>query len=116
MTLQKSNLCFCHLALEAERVFGVLSFMMAVSTGALSLVFALCWTSDTVHSYSNTRSLLMAGQALYPTTLLLLTMASTGKSPILLKYVKHLFAWATYPFLFFTLLKVSLLLFCEFLT
>ncbi|XP_073328491.1 uncharacterized protein [Pagrus major] len=65
-------------ALEAERVFAVLSFLMAVSTGALCLVFALCWTSRTVRSYSNTRSLLMAGQALYPTTLLLLTMASTG--------------------------------------
>lgn len=65
-------------ALEAERVFGVLSFLMAVSTSALCLVFALCWTSETVRSYSNTRSLLMAGQALYPTTLLLLTMASTG--------------------------------------
>ncbi|XP_022053875.2 uncharacterized protein si:ch211-256a21.4 [Acanthochromis polyacanthus] len=63
---------------EAERVFGVLSILMAVSTGALCLVFALCWTSQTVRSYSNTRSLLMAGQALYPTTLLLLTMASTG--------------------------------------
>ncbi|XP_071776838.1 uncharacterized protein LOC139928237 [Centroberyx gerrardi] len=65
-------------ALEAERVFGVLSFLMAVSTAALCLVFALCWTSETVRSYSNTRSLLMAGQALYPTTLLLLTMACTG--------------------------------------
>ncbi|XP_031139315.1 uncharacterized protein si:ch211-256a21.4 isoform X1 [Sander lucioperca] len=63
---------------EAERVFGVVSFLMAVSTGALCLVFALCWTSRTVRSYSNTRSLLMAGQALYPSTLLLLTMASTG--------------------------------------
>ncbi|KAM9352405.1 uncharacterized protein ABDE67_007271 [Symphorus nematophorus] len=65
-------------ALEAERVFAVVSFLMAVSTGALCLVFALCWTSETVRSYSNTRALLMAGQALYPTTLLLLTMASTG--------------------------------------
>lgn len=65
-------------ALNAERVFAVISFFMAVSTGALCLVFALCWTSETVRSYSNTRSLLMAGQALYPTTLLLLTMASTG--------------------------------------
>ncbi|XP_061825284.1 uncharacterized protein [Nerophis lumbriciformis] len=65
-------------ALEAERVFGVLSFLLALSTGALSLVFALCWTSKTVRSYSNTRSLLMVGQALYPTTLLLLTMFSTG--------------------------------------
>ncbi|KAK2842078.1 hypothetical protein Q5P01_012278 [Channa striata] len=64
--------------LEAERVFGVVSFLMAVSTGVLCLVFALWWTSRTVRSYSNTRSLLMAGQALYPTTLLLLTMASTG--------------------------------------
>ncbi|XP_031726230.1 uncharacterized protein LOC116396025 [Anarrhichthys ocellatus] len=64
--------------LEAERVFGVLSFLMAVSTGALCLVFALCWRSETVRSYSNTRSLLMAGQALYPSTLLLLTMACTG--------------------------------------
>ena len=53
-------------ALEAEQVFGVLSFLMALSTGALCLVFALCWTSETVRSYSNTRSLLMAGQALYP--------------------------------------------------
>ncbi|KAM4734029.1 uncharacterized protein FYW61_007299 [Anableps anableps] len=65
-------------ALEAERVFGVISFLMALSTSALCLVFALCWTSQTVHSYSNTRSLLMAGQALFPTTLLFLTMASTG--------------------------------------
>ncbi|XP_029289973.1 uncharacterized protein LOC115009847 [Cottoperca gobio] len=65
-------------ALEAERVFGVVSFLMAVSTGGLCVVFALCWTSETVRSYSNTRSLLMAGQALYPSTLLLFTMASTG--------------------------------------
>ncbi|KAM4553913.1 uncharacterized protein V3H82_018251 [Fundulus diaphanus] len=65
-------------ALEAERVFGVISFLLAVSTAALCLVFALCWTSQTVRSYSNTRSLLMVGQALYPTTLLLFTMASTG--------------------------------------
>ncbi|KAM6961344.1 1-aminocyclopropane-1-carboxylate synthase-like protein 1 [Aplochiton taeniatus] len=65
-------------ALEAERVFGVLSFLMAVSSGALCLVFALCWTSQTVRSYSNTRSLLMAGQALYPSTLLLLTSSTTG--------------------------------------
>ncbi|XP_019749889.1 uncharacterized protein LOC109530513 [Hippocampus comes] len=65
-------------ALQAERVFGVLSFLLALSAGALSLVFALCWTSETVRSYSNTRALLMAGQALYPTTLLLLTMSSTG--------------------------------------
>lgn len=65
-------------ALEAEQVFGILASLMAVSTGALCLVFALCWTSNTVRSYSNTRSLLMAGQALYPTTLLLLTMAATG--------------------------------------
>ncbi|XP_026220587.1 uncharacterized protein si:ch211-256a21.4 [Anabas testudineus] len=65
-------------ALEAERVFAFVSFLMAVSTGVLCLVFAFCWTSRTVRSYSNTRSLLMAGQALYPTTLLLLTMASTG--------------------------------------
>uniref|UniRef100_A0A1A8RYN9 Uncharacterized protein n=1 Tax=Nothobranchius rachovii TaxID=451742 RepID=A0A1A8RYN9_9TELE len=64
--------------LEAERVFGIISFLMAVSTGALCLVFALCWTSQTVRSYSNTRSLLMAGQALYPTNLLLFTMAPTG--------------------------------------
>ncbi|PWA24721.1 hypothetical protein CCH79_00010015, partial [Gambusia affinis] len=63
---------------EAERVFGVISLLMALSTAALCLVFALCWTSTTVHSYSNTRSLLMAGQALFPTTLLFLTMASTG--------------------------------------
>lgn len=65
-------------ALESERVFAVLSSLMAVSTGALCLVFALCWTSDTVRSYSNTRSLLMANQALYPTMLLLLTMIPTG--------------------------------------
>ncbi|XP_056273388.1 uncharacterized protein si:ch211-256a21.4 [Pseudoliparis swirei] len=64
--------------LEAERVFGVLSFLMAVCTGALCLVFALCWNSETVRSYANTRALLMAGQALYPSTLLLLTMACTG--------------------------------------
>lgn len=72
-------LVFCPPAVEAERVFGVLSFLMAASTASLCLVFALCWTSRTVLSYSNTRSLLMAGQALYPTTLLLLTMASTGR-------------------------------------
>ncbi|XP_024281120.1 uncharacterized protein LOC112253366 [Oncorhynchus tshawytscha] len=64
--------------LEAEQVFGVLSFFMAVSSGALCLVFALCWTSQTVRSYSNTRSLLMAGQALYPTVLLLLVLGPTG--------------------------------------
>ncbi|XP_028263489.1 uncharacterized protein LOC114437181 [Parambassis ranga] len=75
-TTRKDDIVFN--ALEAQRVFAVLSFLMAVSTAALCLVFALCWTSKTVWSYSNTRSLLMAGQALYPTTLLLLTMASTG--------------------------------------
>lgn len=74
----------CPSALAAERVFAVLSFLMALSTGALCLVFALCWTSRTVRSYSNTRALLMAGQALYPTTLLLLTMASTGNTRALL--------------------------------
>uniref|UniRef100_A0A3P9CNR2 Si:ch211-256a21.4 n=1 Tax=Maylandia zebra TaxID=106582 RepID=A0A3P9CNR2_9CICH len=63
--------------LEAERVFGVLSFLMAVSTAALCLVFALCWTSQTVRSYSNTRALLIVQKALYPTTLLLFTMAPT---------------------------------------
>lgn len=66
-------------ALEAEQVFAVLSFFMAVSSGALCLVFSLCWTSQTVRSYSNTRSLLMAGQALYPTVLLLLVLAPTGQ-------------------------------------
>lgn len=76
----------CSAALEAQRVFAVLSFLMAASTSALCLVFALCWTSQTVHSYSNTRSLLMAGQALYPTTLLLLTMSSTGKMAALLMF------------------------------
>lgn len=65
-------------ALEAERVFGVVSLLMALATGALCLLIALCWTSETVRSYSNTRALLMARQALYPTTLLLLTMAPTG--------------------------------------
>ncbi|CAL8260430.1 unnamed protein product [Merluccius merluccius] len=63
---------------QEVKVFGVLSSLMAVSSAALCLVFALCWTSKTVHSYSNTRSLLMAGQMLYPTTLLLLTLAPTG--------------------------------------
>ncbi|KAL0968417.1 hypothetical protein UPYG_G00266610 [Umbra pygmaea] len=65
-------------ALEAEQVFGVLSFLMAVSSGALCLVFSLCWTSQTVRSYSNTRPLLMAGQALNPTVLLVLTLGFTG--------------------------------------
>lgn len=77
-------------ALEVERVFAALSFLMAVSTGALCLVFALCWTSETVRSYSNTRSLLMAGTALYPTTLLLLTMISTG--------FFFLFSWSLFTF------------------
>ncbi|XP_038560989.1 uncharacterized protein si:ch211-256a21.4 [Micropterus salmoides] len=63
---------------EAETVFALISFLMAVCTGTLCLVFALCWTSETVRSYSNTRSLLMAGQALYPTTLLVLIMTFTG--------------------------------------
>ncbi|TRY87231.1 hypothetical protein DNTS_031746 [Danionella cerebrum] len=65
-------------ALEAERVFAVVAFLMAVSSGALCLLFALCWTSHTMRSYSNTRSLLMAGQALDPTTLLLFTLVPTG--------------------------------------
>ncbi|XP_059190399.1 uncharacterized protein si:ch211-256a21.4 [Centropristis striata] len=87
---QTSKYGYIFNALEAERVFGVLSFIMAVSTGALCLVFALCWTSETVRSYSNTRSLLMAGQALYPTTLLLLTMASTG--------FFFLFSWSLFTY------------------
>ncbi|KAK1788904.1 hypothetical protein P4O66_015808 [Electrophorus voltai] len=62
----------------AQRVFSALSFLMAVSSGILCLVFALCWTSRTVHSYSNMRSLLMSGQGLYPTTLLLITLTPTG--------------------------------------
>ncbi|KAK7121743.1 hypothetical protein R3I93_022733 [Phoxinus phoxinus] len=65
-------------ALEAKRVFAVVAFLMSVSSGVLCLMFALCWTSQTVRSYSNTRSLLMAGQALDPTTLLLLTLVPTG--------------------------------------
>lgn len=87
------SVVLCPPALEAERVFAVLSFLMAVSTGALCLVFALCWTSETVLSYSNTRSLLMAGQTLYPTTLMLLTMGSTGNTS---KYAKHSIAWAMF--------------------
>ncbi|XP_016318206.1 uncharacterized protein LOC107670199 [Sinocyclocheilus anshuiensis] len=65
-------------ALEAERVLAVVAFLMSVSSGLLCLMFALCWTSQTVRSYSNTRSLLMAGQAIDPTTLLLLTLLPTG--------------------------------------
>ncbi|XP_048015391.1 uncharacterized protein si:ch211-256a21.4 [Megalobrama amblycephala] len=65
-------------ALEAERVFALVAFLMSVSSGVLCLMFALCWTSQTVRSYSNTRSLLMAGQALDPTTLLLFTLVPTG--------------------------------------
>ncbi|KAF7702197.1 hypothetical protein C0J45_9566 [Silurus meridionalis] len=64
--------------LGPDRVFAALSFLMAVSSGILCLLFAFCWTSKTVLSYSNTRSLLMAGQALYPTTLLLITLLPTG--------------------------------------
>ncbi|KAL6474167.1 hypothetical protein MHYP_G00177280 [Metynnis hypsauchen] len=64
--------------LGAQRIFAAISFLMALSSGVLCLVFAFCWTSRTVRSYSNTRSLLMAGQALYPTTLLLITLAPTG--------------------------------------
>ncbi|KAL7868076.1 hypothetical protein SRHO_G00094600 [Serrasalmus rhombeus] len=64
--------------LGAQRVFAALSFLMAISSGVLCLVFAFCWTSRTVRSYSNTRFLLMAGQALYPTTLLFITLAPTG--------------------------------------
>ncbi|KAJ8003009.1 hypothetical protein DPEC_G00164920 [Dallia pectoralis] len=65
-------------ASEAEQVFAVLSFFMAVSSGALCLVFALCWTSQTSRSYSSTRSMFMAGKALNPTVLLLLTLGPTG--------------------------------------
>ncbi|XP_061078592.1 uncharacterized protein si:ch211-256a21.4 isoform X1 [Conger conger] len=65
-------------ALEAEQVFAVLSFLMALASGLLCLIFACCWTSQTVRSYSNTRALLMVGQALFPTTLMLITLAPTG--------------------------------------
>ncbi|KAK2866984.1 hypothetical protein QQF64_022654 [Cirrhinus molitorella] len=65
-------------ALEAERVFAFVAFLMAVGCGLLCVMFALCWTSQTVRSYSNTRSLLIAGQALDPTTLLLFTLVPTG--------------------------------------
>lgn len=65
-------------ALEFERVFAVLSFVMAVCAMVLCLMFALCWTHETVNSYSNTRSLLMVGSALNPTTLLLITLTLTG--------------------------------------
>ncbi|GAA6107822.1 uncharacterized protein si:ch211-256a21.4 isoform X1 [Tachysurus ichikawai] len=64
--------------LGPQNVFAGLSFLMAVSSGILCLLFAFCWTSKTALSYSNTRSLLMAGQALYPTTLLLITLLPTG--------------------------------------
>ncbi|TSK45822.1 hypothetical protein Baya_4913 [Bagarius yarrelli] len=64
--------------LGPHSVFAGFSFLMALSSGILCLLFALCWTSKTVLSYSNTRSLLMAGQALYPTTLLLSTLLPTG--------------------------------------
>ncbi|KAL2093621.1 hypothetical protein ACEWY4_010933 [Coilia grayii] len=65
-------------ALEFEQVFAVLAFIMSVCSGALCLLFALCWTHDTMHTYSNTRSLLMAGTAHYPTTLLLIILTLTG--------------------------------------
>ncbi|XP_026094110.1 uncharacterized protein LOC113066432 [Carassius auratus] len=65
-------------ALEAERVFAAVAFLMSVSSGLLCLMFAFCWRSQTVRSYSNIRSLQMAGQSLNPSTLLLLTLVPTG--------------------------------------
>ncbi|XP_054476752.1 uncharacterized protein si:ch211-256a21.4 [Anoplopoma fimbria] len=53
-TTHKDNIIFN--VLEAERVFGVLSSLMAVSTGALCLVFALCWKSETVRLFQHTLS------------------------------------------------------------
>ncbi|XP_028814833.1 uncharacterized protein LOC114767332 [Denticeps clupeoides] len=64
--------------LEFERVFAVFSCIMAMCSGVLCLVFALCWTSQTLGSYANTRSLLMAGTSLQPTTLLLIVLNFTG--------------------------------------
>ncbi|XP_066557126.1 uncharacterized protein LOC136747810 [Amia ocellicauda] len=64
--------------LEAERVFAVLTFLMAVSGASLCIIFIFCWSSKTTCSYSNARSLLKAGQALYPTTLLLVILFPTG--------------------------------------
>nr|XP_003201448.1 uncharacterized protein si:ch211-256a21.4 [Danio rerio] len=64
--------------MEAERVFAVVAFLMSISSGVLCLMLALCWTSQTVRSYSNTRSLLMAGQALDPSSLLVFTLVPTG--------------------------------------
>ncbi|XP_076126629.1 uncharacterized protein LOC143106270 [Alosa pseudoharengus] len=63
---------------ESSRVFAVLAFVMAVCSGVLCLIFALCWTHNTVHTYTNARSLLMVGTALNPTTLLLITLSLTG--------------------------------------
>ncbi|XP_041966439.1 uncharacterized protein si:ch211-256a21.4 [Alosa sapidissima] len=63
---------------ESSRVFAVLAVVMAVCSGVLCLIFALCWTHDTVHTYTNARSLLMVGTALKPTTLLLITLSLTG--------------------------------------
>ncbi|XP_015193563.2 uncharacterized protein [Lepisosteus oculatus] len=64
--------------LEVERVFAVLAFLMAFSGASLCLIFTFCWSSRTTRSYANIRSLLLAGQALYPTTLLLVVLVPTG--------------------------------------
>lgn len=69
---------FVFIALEFERVFAVLAFVMAACAVILCLMFALCWTHETGNTYSNARSLLMVGSALYPTTLLLITLTLTG--------------------------------------
>ncbi|XP_014343573.1 uncharacterized protein SI:CH211-256A21.4 [Latimeria chalumnae] len=60
-------------AIEAERVFGVLAVIMAVSSVFMCLLFIFCWSSNK-HTFSK----LNPGLRLYPGTLLITVLVPTG--------------------------------------
>uniref|UniRef100_H3BD65 Uncharacterized protein n=1 Tax=Latimeria chalumnae TaxID=7897 RepID=H3BD65_LATCH len=60
-------------SIEAERVFGVLAVIMAVSSVFMCLLFIFCWSSNK-HTFSK----LNPGLRLYPGTLLITVLVPTG--------------------------------------
>ncbi|XP_078403993.1 uncharacterized protein LOC144684230 isoform X2 [Cetorhinus maximus] len=62
-------------AVEAERVFGVIASVMAITAICMSLLFIFCWNPDT-----NSESKMNPGRILHPGKLLIVILVPTAAS------------------------------------
>ncbi|XP_041053781.1 uncharacterized protein si:ch211-256a21.4 isoform X2 [Carcharodon carcharias] len=70
-------------AVEAERVFGVIASVMAITAICMSLLFIFCWNPDT-----NSESKMNPGRILHPGKLLIVILVPTA--------LLYLIAWALF--------------------